>query len=324
MAGGGETQSAQRTVLVTGWAGFSGRTLVPLLRAAAPSLRIVGLDCVTPEDAATKPDEAHEADLCDAGALLEIVARVRPDYVVHLAGAMPPADGAALWTANVGATQNLLLAVHEANPAARVVSIGSAAEYGATLAAAVDEGHACRPTTEYGRTKLAQTFVALGLARQVGLHVCVARPFNLIGPGMPPKTVVGEACAQLAASPAGGTIRLGRLTAHRDFVDIRDAVRAYWAIATGGEAGEIYNVCSGVAHSVESVIQRLVAQAGGGRSVEFDAGRVRAGDVDYSRGSPDKTQRACGFSCEIPLERTLADTLGSFAARKPVAEGGGR
>jgi GDP-4-dehydro-6-deoxy-D-mannose reductase len=100
----------------------------------------------------------------------------------------------------------------------------------------------------------------------------------------------------------------GNPDTRRDYTDVRDVVRAYRLLAERAEPG-IYNVCSGRPASARELLAMLAEVTGLGLDHEIDPGLVRAHEVIEVRGSPERLREATGWEPEIPLERTLADTV---------------
>ena len=111
---------------------------------------------------------------------------------------------------------------------------------------------------------------------------------------------------QVALGAATGAdpvvVRTGNPQARRDFTDVRDVARAYRLLAERAEPG-IYNVCSGRTASARELVELL------GGELEVDPELVRAHEVMEIRGSAERLRAATGWAPEIPLERTLADTV---------------
>jgi GDP-4-dehydro-6-deoxy-D-mannose reductase len=262
-------------------------------------------------DVGGQPPEAVDAyerlDLADPSGIRRLAERTKPTHVIHLAGLMPPAAEPEMWRATVGTTLGLLLGLAQAGCAARLVSVGSAAEYGPGDGPIL-ESQALSPVSPYGRTKLAQTTLALALGARLGLRVCVARPFNLIGPGLPPALVAGALCRQVA-DPGSREIRIGNTASRRDFVDVRDAVRAYWDIARLGAPGEVYNVATERATAVSSLIEELLELAGRALPVTSDPALLRRQEADCVVGSAAKLRALCGWQPAFTLRDSLSAML---------------
>ena len=309
----------KRRILVTGVGGFSGRHLVSRLRLRGPGA-IVGLDCAVglPVDL----DLFIECDLTDPGAVSEAVWRARPDVVIHLAGVFGAASPKVIWSVNFRGFGHLCAALRgyqrEKGLPIRLVTVGSAAELGSTGAARlpVTEKAACLPETDYGKSKLAVTRLAQMEPTDGPLQIVVARPFNLVGPGLSGSLSLGSFARQIAAVNRGEAeaIHCGPLSARRDFLDVRDAADAYLGLAERGRAGQVYNVCAGRSFQIGDQLQEMIAAAGGGIPVVEDSSRRRRGDLPDIYGDHTKITRETGWHPTIPMWRSLADLMGSSRA----------
>ena len=296
------------TLWITGVCGFSGKHLAFFLRELPERPRIVGLDRCSADR--LELDAFHRVDLKDVDRLAQIAIQDPPEHVIHLAGAMPPSDDAEMWQANVGGTFNLIWALSASKcDNTRLVTIGSAAEYMPSPEGPMSETGRCRGENAYGRTKWAQTAIALALGERLSIPVVVARTFNLVGPGLSKNLVAGWLCHQFASCD-GQAVKVGNTESERDFVDIRDAVSAYWKLAKSGVPGEIYNVCSGVPTKIDSLISIFSELTGGKKRVAIDSSRFKKNDLDRAYGNCEKIRDAVGWSPRIPLEQSLKDMLG--------------
>jgi nucleoside-diphosphate-sugar epimerase len=294
------------TALVTGAAGFLAGHLPYALRRRGPA-RIVGADIRGP--VADGYDAWYETDLTDATATRALVMAVAPSVVFHLVGAFR-GDAAALHASNVTTAANVLDAVHTVMPTARVVLIGSAAEYGPVPAneQPVREQFAGTPVSGYGRAKRDVSALAERAVRERGMHVVVARPFNLLGAGIPDTLVVGAFVGRLRAALAGPSprvIRVGTVSSVRDFVAVEDVANGLALAMERGRAGEAYNFCSGERHAVADVLDRLLTLAGEPIEVQRDEMLVRMGEVDALVGSWEKARLELGWRPLIPLNASL-------------------
>ena len=254
-------------------------------------------------------DAYYQVDVTQVDEVVSAARSDRPDYVIHLAGATPPTSDANLWHTNVGGTVGLLqgLAAAGCREDTRIVTIGSAAEYDPQADCPLTETSPCGGASVYGRAKWAQGRLVLGAGKHFGLWGMVARPFNLIGPGLPPQLVAGWLVQQFAKRI--DEIEIGNLETARDFVDVRDAVAAYWMVARKGTAGEVYNVCTGKATTVKELIDLCCEIAETVPRVRVDPNRVRTADVSISYGSYSKLNRATGWQPHFQLRDSLAAML---------------
>lgn len=298
--------------LVTGASGFVGRYLVERLRTA-------GYDVV----AAGGPHETEPAflpiDLADAESIRAAFDVARPGVVFHLAAqAFVPRSIEApdeTYEINVMGTAGVLAVLRawsrENDAKVRLVFISSAEVYGAQPPSAMPlrETTAPNPVNPYAASKAAAEAIVLGEARSFGVDAVIARAFNHIGPGQNDRFVVPAFANQLAAIAGGGepVMHVGNLDARRDFLDVRDVVDAYVAIAERGESGEAYNVASGSAVSVREILGELIRIAHVPVEVRDDPARMRPSDVPIVYGSSEKLRERTGWAPRIPLRRSLQD-----------------
>ena len=169
-----------------------------------------------------------------------------------------------------------------------------------------------RPISPYAASKAAQDLIADQFFRAHGTPVIRLRLFNHTGPRRPPIFVASSFARQIVEIERGlrpARIEVGNLEARRDFVDVRDAARAYWMAAVGGVPGAAYNVCSGRAGTIRHLLDLLIAAADPEVEVVPDPARMRPADIPLLVGDPTLLQSVTGWQPEIPLARTLADLL---------------
>jgi GDP-4-dehydro-6-deoxy-D-mannose reductase len=239
----------------------------------------------------------------------------RPAVVFHLAAQtfVPDSLQAPVETYEVNAIGSARLAeavrAYDAGPPPRVVFASTAEVYGARDATEFPlcENIDLRPANPYGASKAAAESILLAHARSFGLEVVIARSFNHIGPGQNDRFVVASLANQLARIAAGGSPQLfvGNLNAARDFLDVRDVVEAYIALARDGQAGQIYNVCSGGAVAIRDVLRELIAIAHVPVEVREDPARRRAADIPLLVGNGEKIRQATGWRPQISLIESL-------------------
>jgi nucleoside-diphosphate-sugar epimerase len=262
----------------------------------------------------------HRHDLVGDGeaALVRLLREVRPDVVVNAVGRLAGTD-AELVEANVLTTARLLDAVRAAVPDARLVLLGSAAEYGAVEAGRrVTEDTPTRPVGAYGVTRLASTQLAALAAAAGRVDAVVLRVFNPIGPGLPGENLLGRAALQLrdAIRYGRGRIRLGPLGACRDFVDVRDVGRAVAAAALAGPVRDardrVLNVGSGTALPAREAVWQLARAAGfTGAVEEADPAPERSAGVPWIAADITRIGRTLDWA---PRHDLAAATLATWQA----------
>lgn len=288
--------------LVTGGTGFLGPQLARELEEHGFEVTAVG---------------RAKGDVTDPEAMRRLVAEARPTHAFHLAGTR---DGELdeLLRVNVSGTVNVLEAVAAAAPATRVLVVGSAAEYGETNREPVGEEHPLQPVTDYGVTKAAQELAAVAVGTRRGLHLTRVRLFNVLGPGEPSSFVASAIASRIAAIQAGAErppLRTGDLSTRRDFVDVRDVARALRLAATCGAAGAVYNVCSGTATPIRSLVEELLAMAGLDVAVD-SCPEPAVLNVRGHAGSAERLRKATGWQPKRSLRDSLAEVLA--AAQQPA------
>jgi GDP-4-dehydro-6-deoxy-D-mannose reductase len=293
-------------VFVTGGHGFVGHHLLAHLEAAG--------------DEVIAPDQ-HEVDLADQDGLTEAVTSAAPDAIIHLAALAHVgeswADPARTFQVNAVGTLHLLEAARRVTPLPRVLLIGSAEVYGPVQPSdlPLTEDHRLMPVTPYAVSKIAAEYLGVQYHAGFGVPVVRARSFNHIGPGQAGRFVVSDIAGRIADAIKNGDtepIRVGNLSARRDYTDVRDVVRAYRMLVTDGVPGEAYNVCSGVDVSVETLAQRLLALAEVDLRTEEDPSLMRPVDVPVLVGDNSRLRAATGWSPQIPLDDTLRDVLAAL------------
>jgi GDP-4-dehydro-6-deoxy-D-mannose reductase len=296
--------------LIIGANGFTGTHLARYLKRM--QLEIHGADIARTEvgrrGRSNDIDFFYNGDVRDRAFVSEVIRSANPDYLFHLAGKIKSDNLEELLDTNVMGTKNVL----DATPGmtTRILLPGSAAEYGAVAAERqpITETAVLRPVTLYGISKVCQTMIGCCYYHARGCQVYVARPFNMIGPGAPEHLVCSSLARQICAIKNGSkaaVLELGDQDGIRDFIDVRDVVRAYWAVVNKGTAGEIYNVCSGKGRSIREMVDAFRSAAGVTFDVREDKSRSRETDVSMSVGSNDKITRDTGWRPEFPLTDSL-------------------
>jgi GDP-4-dehydro-6-deoxy-D-mannose reductase len=291
-------------VLITGGGGFVGRYL-------AAHCSEQGDDVVTLDRSGDEP-----IDITDREATHVALAKHEPEVVYHLAALSHVgdswSDSSAVYRVNIEGTAHVLDGARAA-AVRRVVVVGSAEEYGRVDAADLPlrEDAPLRPTSPYGVSKIAASYLALQAHLAYGLDVIRVRAFSHTGPGQSDRFLVPALAGRVAAAEREqrDEIRVGSLDPVRDLSDVRDVVRAYRLLADHGTAGAVYNVCSGSGVSVREIADHLLAAGRRPLGITVDPELVRPVDVPRLVGDASRLRADTGWRPAYRLDETLAAVL---------------
>lgn len=299
-------------VLVTGAEGFVGRRLVPrLLERGVTVIACHGPDIAPADPWISTPPPARcdrvELDICDHGAVDQVLGEHAPDAVVHLAGL---SDVGASWQriddyyhVNVEGTEFVAAAARTLPGPCRLIVASSAEVYGRVPESELpaEEDRPLRPRSPYAMTKASVERLTLD-----GGAIAV-RSFNLIGPGQSAQFALPSFASQLAEIEAGRkepALRVGNLTSRRDFVHVDDGADAYAILVERGEPGSAYNVARGEAIELAAALRRLIEISGVTTEVLEDPDRLRPADVPVLCGDGSRL-RALGWSPRRSFDKAL-------------------
>ncbi len=313
-------------ILITGIAGFAGSHLAELLVGGGEEVFGICLACESRENLREIRRSLHLSDcnLTDYGRLFRLVKRIRPDQIYHLA-----ASTSVGWSfthpletidTNIRSTLNLLEIARNLGKSIRILVVGSSDIYGRVLPREVpiSEERALRPVSPYGASKAACDLLAYQYFESYRLPVVRARAFNHTGPRQHTGFVIPDFASQVAQIELGmrpAVLQVGNLSARRDISDVRDVVRAYVALMADGKPGEAYNICSGKAYKIRTVLRTLLSLSKEKIRTKVDQSKNRPAEIPILLGDESKIRRAVGWEATIPLEETLKDTL-DFWRRK--------
>ena len=309
--------------MIIGAAGFVGPYLIDAIRhdllcdVVATKLPH---EKIAPPPAGS-PFEQVNLDILNPLAIVELLKSEKPDYIFHLAAQSSVSyswkNPALTVDVNIKGGLNLLGAIRqlgETGYAPRVLMIGSGEEYGHIKPGCVpvNEENDLDPGNIYAATKVCQNMMAVIYAHAYGLQLVLVRAFNHVGPRQADLFVVSDFCKQVVRIEKGmqePVMRVGNLSAKRDFTDVRDVVHAYTRLVQFGTVGETYNVGSGHAVPVQDILEEIISQSAADISVETDPARLRPVDVPIIEADTRKVYAATGWKPEIPLGKTISDTL---------------
>ena len=312
---------SSRPLMITGASGFVGHHLLQALQANGYQQEKIVAVVSKERDVVASCTNLRVLDITDRAATHKLIADIRPRGIVHLAAIAEPAqarrDHAQAWRVNFHGTMNIADAVLEHVPDARLIFAGTSEAYGDSfnlISGAITESAALRPMSTYAATKAAADMM-LGQMAYDGLVSVRFRAFNHTGCGQGSAYVVSSFAHQLARISVGQqepVISVGNLEARRDFLDVRDVVDAYVRavdVDLGGPGDHVFNLASGKARSIQSILDDLIVLAGMDVDVRQDPDRMRATDVAQTIGDSARARTVLGFATKISFEQTLSDVL---------------
>lgn len=297
-------------VLITGAGGFVGQHLA--VELAGHGFELVLFDqefpCHAPDSAI-----AVAGDLTDAAAVSRVVADTRPAACVHMgalsfvpAGSVNPK---LTFEVNLGGTINVLEAFRNRSRRAKILFISTAQVYGPTASGKVTlEQTPLVPASLYAITKAAADQTTLVYSKDYGMHTMTVRPTNHTGPGQSNRFVVPSFVRQVKENTAN--ISVGNMDSTRDFMDVRDVVRAYRLLLEKGKPGTAYNLSANRHIRIGDVLGKICELAGVQPRITVDPAKFRPTDSS-PRLSTSRLTGDTGWQPEIPFEQTLKDMLAS-------------
>jgi GDP-4-dehydro-6-deoxy-D-mannose reductase len=309
-------------VLITGITGMAGSHLADFLLANEPKVHLFG----TKRWRSQTSNINHligkvslvDCDLTDGSACMELIGKIVPDYVFHLAAQSFVPDSwknpHATLTDNITMQLNLFEAIrmHKLDPVIQVAL--SSEEYGKVYPheVPITESNPMRPLSPYAVSKVAQDMLAYQYHQSHGMKVIRTRTFNHEGPRRGEVFVTSNFAKQVAQIELGlipPVVKVGNLSAKRDWSDVRDIVRAYWLAVQHCTPGEDYVIGSGTARTIQSMLDYLLSLSKKKIEIEVDPDRLRPSDVEILQGDSSKLRKATGWAPKIPFEKTMEDLL---------------
>ena len=302
--------------LIIGGAGFVGAYLIRHLRDDLGQEVFV---TKMPNEQITESGIAvFDLNILEKDSIVKVFEEIKPDYIFHLAA---QSSVSVSWKnpgltvdVNVKGAVNVLEAMREAAPKARILLIGSGEEYGHVKADEIPivEDNTPRPGNIYAATKVCQNLLGKIYADAYHLDIMMVRAFNHIGPNQSPIFVVADFCKQVAEIEAGqkeAVMMVGNLSAKRDFTDVRDVVRAYALLMKHGKSGETYNIGSGKAIAIDDILKMILKNSTKAIEVKVDKERLRPVDVPIIEADTTSVRECTDWKPEIELEQTIRETL---------------
>nr|WP_315426705.1 GDP-mannose 4,6-dehydratase [uncultured Albidiferax sp.] len=318
--------------LITGFSGFVGRHFLAYLDSLNEPISVLGLDRNAAEFDLNQFENLEcafkKADLLQSKDWAPVIEVFQPDYIVHLASfssvAFSWVDPIGSFSNNTNVFLNLLETVRKVNPRCRILSVGSSEEYGACSLdkLPLTEESQLNPVSPYAVARVSQELLSKVYVEGYGCDIVMTRSFNHIGPGQLDTFVISSFARKLLAIQNGSAepvMLTGDTTIVRDFVDVRDVVRAYDDLLKHGRSGHIYNICSGTGVSLKSVIDQMASILGITVTQQIDPKLVRPNDNKAIIGSLKKINDEIAWVPRIPLDTSLRDILNYWLGKSDLS-----
>lgn len=288
-----------KKVLLTGINGFTGKYVAQELESKG--YQVIGL---VHKNAA---ENQVACDLTDKAAVLNCLALVKPDYVIHLAALsfVRHSDQKAFYDVNVFGALNILEAAKELGLIFKKIIFASSANiYGNPVGLEnIDESVAPAPVNHYAMSKLAMEHMTKLWFEQFPL--VITRPFNYTGPGQAEHFLIPKIVSHFKQKSVD--IELGNIDVYRDFSDVRDIAKAYVSLLESDVRSEVVNLCSGNVSSLSSIIEQMEMIAGYRINVKVNPEFVRENEIKVLGGDNSKLIALTGFEPSITIDNTLLD-----------------
>ena len=310
-------------ILITGFTGFVSGHFLDMLDTVEPGSSVLGIDKNPPAfDMTSWPGltiSFKAVDLLDKKMVEHILTEFQPEYILHLASVSSVAQS---WQTplesfvnNTNIFLNLVEQVRVNKIPCRILSVGSSEEYGEVEESKLPltEEHTLKPVSPYAVARVSQEMLSKIYAEGFNQDIVITRSFNHIGPGQKENFVISSFAKQLVqlarAKAESNTIVTGDLSVIRDFLDVRDVVKAYYLLLKKGKSGEVYNVCSGTGTALKDIIATMSELLRIQIEVKVDPALIRPNENRKITGSYQKIKNSLGWQPEISLKKSLADII---------------
>ena len=308
--------------LITGFSGFVSQHFLEYLDSVGEKIQVQGIDINEPDfDYSSFKNldcSFNVMDLLNKEDVDDIIYQFQPDYILHLASFSSVAfswkNPMVSFTNNTNIFLNLLEQVKNLGLKCRILSVGSSEEYGD-----VDENDIplketskLNPISPYAVARVSQELLSKVYVDGYDLDIVLTRSFNHIGPRQKDIFVISsfvKKIVEIKHNNANPSITTGNLEIIRDFLDVRDVVRAYYEILNHGKKGEIYNICSGKGTSLKTIISMVSNILAFQIETVQDPGLVRPNDNRIIIGDNTKITSEIGWKPAISLENSLRDIV---------------
>jgi len=301
-------------IIITGCSGFLASYLVKELQSDK-NHEIFGITDLAESNLSDVARVFH-TDIREQQTLFNLVKELKPELIFHLAAISNVGfswrNQALTYEVNIIGSTNLMEAIAKHAPHARLILMGSAEVYGANHSRKIRENSPVAIRNPYSLSKLAMEMVADLYINSKKMEIIKVRSFNFTGPGQDKKFVASDFASQIAEIEMGNrdpVLKVGNLSAVRDFSDVRDIARYLLQVSRSGEPGDIYNLCSGRSYRIKEVLDLLLKLAETEIKIEVDSKKFRPVDIPILAGDNSLLKNKFGLTPNFKIQQTLQDLL---------------
>jgi GDP-4-dehydro-6-deoxy-D-mannose reductase len=300
--------------IITGASGFIGSHLTEFLMKEG--LSVYSLDRTKPEFRDHLKGDFHfiPCNILDRELVAEAISTVQPEYIFHLAAQSLPRvsweDPETTFRINVLGSLYLFDAIRVAELDPVIEVFCSSGEYAISRSSEpIAEDYTLEPYSPYALSKITQDHLSVLYWKAYNLRITRVRPFFVIGPRK-----VGDVCSDFARGIVAieqgraNKLRVGNLDMVRDFLDVQDAVNAFYLVANQGIPGEVYNVCSGTGRRVGEIVAGYRQLSSSAIELEVDRSLLRSLDEPVKIGNNSKL-KALGWKPSKTFQESLEEIL---------------
>jgi len=309
---------------ITGASGFVAYYFFEYLNSLHENCEVLGIDINLPHDFNTHSFSYLKinfikVDLLDYFSLQSIMVSFLPTHIIHLAAFSSVAKS---WDTpiesflnNTNIFLNIIEIIRKNNINCRILSVGSSEEYGNVPSDCIPikETTPLNPISPYAIARVSQELLSRCYVDSFGMNIILTRSFNHIGPRQRDTFVISSFIKQILEKNDNKTktinLSTGDTTIIRDFLDVRDVVKAYYLLLEKGISGELYNICSGTGQSIKQILDILSNLFNIEIITFIDKNKIRPNDNKIIIGDNTKIFKQVGWKPQISIQNSLCDII---------------
>ncbi len=288
-------------VLITGINGFTGKYLKKYLEEN--NYEVYGISNQIDQDDST----IFQCDITNIEEIKEILIKIQPNYIVHLAAIsfVQHANIQEIYNVNVIGTQNLLDACTEIKRSIKKIILASSATvYGNQSHSILDETLCPNPNNHYGISKLAMELLAKTYFQK--LPILITRPFNYTAPGHGEMFIIPKIAQAFKTKQK--ELELGNLEVYREYNSINYVCEVYLKLMQTEATSEIVNIASGKIHSLNEIIALFEKESNHTILIKRNPLFIRNEETFRLTGDIRKLSSII----DLPINHTISDVIKSF------------